>query len=308
MNYQKIRSVFDYAQKSGFLTFSKTELKVISELGNGNRTITDIARALNISASQVYRIAQKLEEKGILNLSRGVLHPEMKTHISMLLKLLSKARNLSSPLSGTGLQIFMALIEPKTIKEVETKTGLHKTTVLKKINQGRKMSLILIENKKYRLNEKIWFDAKECLTELKAYENVIDQRVPINSEIYFKSNEEIVFSNKDTVDATKTAFSMYGEYGIKLFLITNYYYLPKKNVSKEEVLRHSIYVVEKSKDTRELIFVAIFYAKYHKELQHIKHVTLDNLNKIFNGEKIPDYPSLQEIKDRAKIYNIEVPK
>jgi hypothetical protein len=156
------------------------------------------------------------------------------------------------------------------------------------------------------LNEKIWLDAKECLTEIKIYEKFIDSRVPINSEIYFKNNEEIIFSNKEIVDATQTAFSAYGEFGIKLLLITNYYHLPKKRLTREEVFKHSLYVVEKSMDTRELIFVALFYAKYHKELQHIKHLILDNLNKIFKGEKIPTYPTLQEIRDRAKIYHIKV--
>ena len=111
----------------------------------------------------------------------------MKTHVNLLLKLLSKTANLSSPLSGTGLQIYLAILEPKTIKEVEKETGLHKTTILKKINQGRKMSLLLIENKKYRINEKIWPDAKDCFIELKKYEDSVDTRIPVNSIIYFKN-------------------------------------------------------------------------------------------------------------------------
>lgn len=288
------------------MIFSITELKVISELGKGNEKISEIAKALKISLSQIYRVAQKLSHKGILSLSEGALLPKMKTHVNLLLKLLSKAANLSAPLSGTGLQIYLTLLEPKTIKEIEKETGLHKTTVLKKIKQGRKMSLLLIENKAYRINEKIWPDAKECLIELQKYENSIDPRVPVNSVIYFKNTEEIIFSNKENIYAEKTAFSAYNKFGIELLLITNYYCLPKRQLTKGEVFMHSLYVAEKSQDTRDLIFVALFLAKYKKELSGIKHRIVENLNKVFSGDHVPGYPLLAEIKDRAGIYNVEV--
>jgi len=286
--------------------FSKTELEAISQIGNGNKEVPEIAKALKISVSQVYRIAQKLSQKGIVSLKEGILQPEMKTHVNMLLNILSDAVNLSSPLSGTGLQIYPSLLEPKTLKEVEKETGLHKTTVLKKINQGRKMSLLIIKNKTYKINEKIWPNVREYLLELEKYEESIDNRIPVNSIIYFKNKEEIVFSIKEEIDAEKTAFSAYERYGIKLLLITNYYYLPKRRLTKEEVFMHSLYAIEKNQDTRDLIFVALFLAKYKKELSGIKHSIVENLNKVFSGEKIPGYPSLSEIKDRSGIYNIEV--
>jgi len=288
------------------MIFSQTELEVISELGNANTEINTIAQALLISPSQVYRIAQKLHEKGIITLSRGILQPEMKTHINMLLKLLSRAKNLSSPLSGTGMQIFMIMTTPKTVKDIEKETGLHKTTILKKIRQARKMSLLQVQHRTYAINEKVWLDAKECLGELKRYEESIDQRIPVNSEIYFKNSKEILFSNKELINAEKTAFSAYNIYDIRLLLTTNYYYLPKKKLKKEEVFKHSLYVADKIRDTKYLIFVALFYLKYQKELQNITHQIVDNLKKIFLGEKIPQYPTLQEIRDRAEIYHIKI--
>lgn len=288
------------------MMFSKTELAMISQLGNGNKEVAGLAKALKISASQVYRIAQKLSQKGFLNLKEGILQPEMKTHVNMLLNILSGAVNLSSPLSGAGLEVYLSLLEPKTLKEVEKETGLHKTTVLKKINQGRKMSLLIVKDKTYEVNEKIWPDVREYLLELKKYEESVDSRVPVNSIIYFKNKEGIVFSIKEDFEAEKTAFSAYQKYGIKLLLITNYYYLPKRNLTKKEVFMHSIYVMEKSQDTRNLIFAALFLAKYKKELSGIKHPIVENLSKVFLGEKIPRYPSLAEIKARAGIYNIAV--
>ena len=288
------------------MILSITELKVISELGKGKSKISEIATALKISNSQVYRIAQKLNLKGIVTLSEGTLQPEKKTHVSMLFKLLSKTSNLANPLSGTGMQIYQVIIEPKSIKEIEKETGLHKTTILKKIKQGRKMSLLLSENKTYRINEKIWPDAKECFTELKKYEYSIDKRIPVNSVIYFKNTDEIVFSNNQDIDAEKTAFSAYEKYGIRILLLTNYYYLPKRQLTKKEVFIHSLYVIEKNQDTRDLIFLALYLAKYKKDLSEIKDPIVENLKKVFLGEKISRYPSLAEIKDRARIYEIKV--
>lgn len=288
------------------MMFSKTELNMLSELGNGNKYMSEIAKSLKISASQSYRIAQKLIQKGIISLKKSILLPEMKTHVNLLLKMLSDAPNLIIPLSGTGLQIYLAVLEPKTIREIEKETGLHKTTALKKINQGRRMSLLIIKDRTFKVNEKLWPGVKEYLLELKKYEESVDMRVPVNSIIYFKNDYEIVFSNKEISDAEKTAFSAYERYGIKLLLITNYYYLPKKRLTKVEVFMHSLYVAEKSKDIRHLIFAALFMAKYRKQVAKITHQIADNLTKVLSGENIPGYPTLAEIKDRAGVYNIEV--
>ena len=87
--------------------------------------------------------------------------------------------------------------------------------------------------------------------------------------------------------------------------ITNYYYLPKKKLTKEDILLHSLYVVEKDMDISSLIFVALFYAKFKKEFK-IKHLILMNLSAVLAGGEIKGYPKYQEIKDRAEVYNIEV--
>jgi len=66
-----------------------------------------------------------------------------------------------------------------------------------------------------------------------------------------------------------------------------------------------LYVVEKDKDIRNLIFIALFYAKYKKELK-IKHEILTNLTEVLAGGKVDGYPTYEEIKDRAEVYGIRV--
>ena len=286
------------------MIFSKTELELLSEIGKGNRSITDLAEALQISLSQIYRISEKLHQKGILDCSKGVLHEEKKTHVSALIRLLTKARNLAEPLSGTGLQIYTAMSNSKTVAEVAEETKLHTTTILKKIRQGRKMSLLFKEKKMYRINEKIWPDAKECFREIQKYEESFDERVPVASTIYFKNEQEILFSTRDHVDAEKTAFSTYEQYGLGLLLVKKYYVLPKRHLSKREIFIHSLLVAEKEPETRYLIMLALFYLKYRRKLSGIQHPILDSLLKVLSGETIREYPTLKEIQDRTEVYTL----
>ncbi|MFP4118218.1 MAG: winged helix-turn-helix transcriptional regulator [Candidatus Woesearchaeota archaeon] len=45
------------------MKFSKTELGILSSLGDGYNTIKQIAEALGLSTSQIYRSVAKLQEK-----------------------------------------------------------------------------------------------------------------------------------------------------------------------------------------------------------------------------------------------------
>ena len=90
---------------------------------------------------------------------------------------------------------------------------------------------------------------------------------------------------------------------IKIFTTTNYYFLPKKQLSKKDVLLHSLYIEEKEHSIQNLIFIALFYLKFKIQ---INHKILTNLNLVLKGKKIKNYPSYQEIKDRAEVYGIKV--
>ena len=103
-----------------------------------------------------------------------------------------------------------------------------------------------------------------------------------------------------------TAFSKYKEFGINILTTKNYYSLPFKKKNVVDIFIDSLYVVEKEKDFRNLLFVALFYLKNKKKLGKINNIILNNIKKILKGEHINDYPSLLEIKERAKVYNIKV--
>lgn len=287
------------------MELSKGELLLLEQIAKGNRSLRSIALALNKSEKQIYVYVKNLSDKGYTTLSNGNIEPKRLVHVSLLLQLLSKTPNLPHILSGSGISILQEMLKPVTIPEISKKTGYKKTAIYSKLVEARKRSLVNKNKNTFEINERVWCELKEFLEEVLKYESSIDDRIPTSAIIYYKRGNEIIFSAKENIDAVKTAFSAYGQYGIELLTSTNYYYLPKKDLKKIDILMHSLYIEEKEYDIRYLIFIALFYAKYKKELK-VNHPIIRNLSEIFSGKNINGYPSYQEIKDRADVYNIKL--
>lgn len=288
------------------MRLSEKELKVIEQVAGGNNRVIGIAKTLNRNRSQIYRIAQKLEEKGVLNLERGALIPKEATHVSLLLQTLARYPSIIMPLSDCGIEVFTAILEPKSVIEITTKTGFKPSVIYRKLEIAKNMSFINSKNKKYIFNERIWPTVKELLIEIKKYEEARDKRAPPGSVIYFKNEKEIIFSCEEEIDATLTAFSAFKNFGIKILTPYRYYYLPKKLLSKRDVLMHAIHVAEKEKGISNKIYIALFYRKHKKNMKNIQHDIIKKINKVLRGQKIKGYPSLAEIKEKAEIYDIGI--
>ena len=290
------------------MQLSQTELRVLEQVAYGNDRIENIAHALHRSNSQIYRAKQNLTEYGFLHLNNGKLEPEKSINSSLILILLSKYPNLIELFSDSGLKILMSILKPKSINEIMRETNLKKSTIYKKIKMGRDISAITLSNNHtYTINEKIWPDLKDYLEENKKFEETVDRRIPVNSVIYYKNEDEILFSNTSELTATLTAFSVYEKYGITLFLPTYFYYLPNRKVSKEEILLHSTYIIDKEKNYRYLTYAALFYIKFRDSFSKIKNnPVLKKIDNILIGARILGYPTLEEIQEKGALYDIQI--
>jgi len=289
------------------MQLSQTELKVLEQVAYGNDRIEGIAQHLHRSNSQIYRAQQSLSEYGFLHLNNGNLEPEKSIYSSRILILLSRYPNLIELFSDSGLRILMSILKPKSINEIMRETNLKMSTIYKKIRIGQNISAITVNNNhKFTINEKIWPNLRRYLEGNKRLEETIDNRIPVNSIIYHKNEDEILFSNRSELKATLTAFSKYEKYGIKLFLPTHFYYLPHRKLSKEKILLHSIYIVNKEKDYRYLTYVALFYIKFRNEFSKIKHPLLKKIDSILKGKKIEGYPTIDEIREKGALYDIRI--
>jgi len=287
------------------MELTTAELSLLQQIAIGIKTVSSLAPALSKDKAQIYRTVASLVKKGFFDgIQEGTIHIASKVHVSLLLQLLAQHPAILTPLSGSGISILTAVIEPHTISEINTLTNLKSSIIYRKLTQGRYIQLVHKKEHAYIINEKIWPLAKQFLQELDLYNSSLDPRVPANAVIYHKTNSEIIFSLAEKFDAVPTAFSAYSDYGIKLLMHTNCYYLPKKNLSEKEIFIHSLYVAEKEKSIRDYIYVALFYLKYRKKLSSVKHPLINSLLQILKGKIIPGYPGLEEIKEKAEIYNI----
>ncbi|MCK5031430.1 MAG: hypothetical protein KAR64_08185 [Thermoplasmatales archaeon] len=290
-----------------YMQLSGTELKILQQIANGNTDIKKIAEKFDRDISRIYRSKNKLIEKKFLEFSQSTFKPKKITHITLFLQLLIKHPNMVNLLSGSGIPLLIELLHPKTVEEIESETEFKKSIIYKKIKQAINISAVIPKQKhKYVINEKIWKDLKDFLVEYKKHEETTDSRIPANSNIYYKNKGEIVFSNNADLDATLTGFSAYEKHGIKLLLTTNYYYLPKKTLTIQDILKHSLYITQKDKNIRNLTFICLFFLKNKNDLLSIKHLILNKIKQILKGKNIQGYPTLEEIKEKADVYDIRI--
>ncbi len=288
------------------MRLSSAELQMLGQIASGNRTVAGVASAMHRSGVQIRRLGRKLVGKGLILRASGLYVPERITHLALLLQLLSTYPSLIKPLANSGIKLLTALLEERTVVELIKETKLKRAMVFRKLKESRQIGLITVKSGKYALNEKIWPAAKDFLLELKKHEETTDARIPANSTVYFKNNGEIIFSTKEQLDASLTGFSAYSDYGIKIFLPETNYYLPKKALSVKRVFLHSLYFAAKDRSPRNIIFATLFYAKFKSKLSKMKHPLIDLIKRILAGEKIPGYPGLNEIREKADVYDIKI--
>lgn len=297
------------------ICFSRAELETIKNIGEFNDYLS-LSKILPKSRSQTYRVVKSLKEKGVLSVDQSIFlsNPiEMKKiivqsnipYIKQLIVVLKKYPNLIGIFRKSGIPILLELLEPKTIKEIKEKTSSDEQTIYKIIRKAREISLIRknTENK-YELNAESWPEAEEFFKLLKKQEISFDKRVPVDSTIYYKSRADILFSNSRTIaDATLTAFSVFDKYGIEVKTNTNYYYLPVKKLTKQEIFNHALLITKVEKNIRNLIFIAIFFKKNNIR-SDAEIVT--NLKKVISGLTVEGYPSKQELIEKAKMYGVDI--
>jgi len=286
---------------------SKNELKALREISAGNTSLKNLAEALKKSRAQVYRISKKLNEKGFIGKEKRKLILQKHSFIPLILEILNKNPKIIPLLADSGIIILKETLEPSAIEKIELKTGLKKAIIYRKLNQAKKYSLIKKENKKYVLNSRIWPDLKEFLESYRRYVFRIDPKLSANILIRGRyKNTLIAESNKEIHNASPTAFSVYPKYGINIIMPSNYYHIPKEKLDIRQIFNDSLIILEDDKDYRKILYAILFYIKNKRKLKGIKHELICKSQLILKGEKIESFPSLEEIKEKAKQYDIKI--
>jgi len=285
-----------------------SELKALNSIAEGNIKPAEIARAIKKSKPRVYKIINSLNKKGVIEISQERISIIKQPHLVFLIQVIKNNQEVMKVLSSSGIEVLTSTIYPKTIKKIMQETTLKKSLIYLKLKKARNLGAVKKIGNYFQINEKIWPKLRDFLLELSKYEQTIDTRIPLDSIIYLKNDKELLYSTskQNISDAIETAFSVYGDYGIKLLGNENFYYLPKKKLNKKDIFSHSLIISEKRQEIRLIIYTALFYLKFKEELKKVKHPLLEKIKEILAGKEIKDYPSLYEIKEKAEIYDVQI--
>jgi len=286
---------------------SKNELEALREINLGATSLKNLAEALRKSRAQIYRISKKLNEKGFIKKEKRRLILQKHSFIPLILEILNKNPKIIPLLADSGITILKETLEASIIKEIESRTDLKKAIIYRKLMQARKFSIIKKENKKYVLNSRIWPDLKEFLESYGRYIARIDPKLSADMLIRGRYKDAlIVESNKEINDASLTAFSVYPKYGINIIMPSNYYHIPEEKLDIKQIFNDSLIILKDDKDYRKILYAILFYIKNKIKLKRVKHELVYKFQLILKGEKIEGFPSLEEIKEKAKQYDIKI--
>ena len=285
--------------------YSKTELKMLSDISRGHDTVPSLIESMGTTRAQTYKVLQSLRKKEILHTKKGNVVLERKTHVTLLMRTLRCSRSSYVPLSNSGLDILAELTAPRTVRELSEALNVHQTTISEKIREMSAISMVGKDGTKYYLNRKLWPELPELTHAYRSYEKNNDPRAVPGSRIHFTSKELVVFSSDSELESTKTAFSCYAEFGIDAEGATDYYCNLDKVLLKD-VFLHSLYVISEDRDLWLRMLALIFYVKHKDELNDTEHKMRKEMDLVLTGTAMDGWLPLKEMNERAVMYGIEL--
>jgi hypothetical protein len=117
-----------------------------------------------------------------------------------------------------------------------------------------------------------------------------------------------VFSHDRDLEQTRTAFSRFGEYGIRIFLDTQYYCNIADPLNVSDVMIHCFEVIATETNWRLRMLALIFYKKYINELKDISHPMKDEMECVLGTKegKVNGWVPLKEMQERATMYGVDL--
>lgn len=288
--------------------YSQSEMQLLSHLAEGAVTIEELSEAAKLSKVQIYRTVASLKEKKAVRLERGEIVFEEQPHIYSLTNLMHDASAATRLLAGNGLDIIREMREPRTAAEVAERLGISQSTVSRAIKRMRNNSMLSKDGDRYVINDRIWPELRPMADRYAAYSESFDDRVPTGSRIYHRSKELVIFSDDRDLECTKTAFSRFGEYGIKIYLGTRYYCSIPDPLTVRDIMVHCFEIITSDKDWRLRMMALIFYKKYRNELKDIEHSMKDEMEEVLRTKtgKVNGWVPLKEMQTRAEMYGVNL--
>lgn len=263
---------------------------------------------LGLQRETVSRIITRLQDKGLVE-RKGREIVLARTPSAEAFKKLyygHRAAPLQDLLSNRKVELLSKLDHsPKSLEALARETGIPSDTVYYYLKGF--LHLGVIERSKkgkaylHSFNYILWPELKGFVTSFTEYQAL--RLVPREALLIKSYGDSVLFKSLRQQDATLTSFSAYRDYGIELELRDNYYALPKRELSIQEIFIHSL---DSAESISQRLYCILFYLKNRKQLEDVKHPMTKDIRAVLSGESIKGYPTLEEVKEQAELYGIKV--
>jgi predicted transcriptional regulator len=292
------------------MRFSESEIEALMLVAGSERALhpRDLSMALNLRPETLSRVVTGLVDKGLLE-REGKEIALARTPAAEAFKRLYFAHRASPfPLLLADRRVdLLSRIESaqKSVEMLERETDIPKKTIYRYLKDFLHLGIVKRSKEGraylYSFNFILWPEIKDFVTFLLEHQAL--RLVPREGLLIKSYGDSVLFKSLRSQDATPTSFSAYGDYGIELGLRDNYYTLPKRELSIQEVFIHSL---DSAGEFSQRLFCILFYLKNRDKLEAIDHSMMKDLKAVLQGERIKGYPTLEDIEDRTDLYDIKL--
>jgi predicted transcriptional regulator len=288
------------------MNFTKLELTILRELATKPFSISELSKILRKSHSQIYRNVKSLEKKMFVSKNDKFYQPSRNIHTYLLITELLEHPNLANVLSGPSIDILTASLTQIEISKLCEEINITKSTAYSHIKKLQNVSILKKENGTIVFNSKLWPQLEKFIKEYTLLWNSIDLNLPVSATIYERKKNEIIFSTHKPYEATQTGFSAFSQQGLSVFSPKYYYRLPRKKLNLIEIFEDSLKIGEKEDEYRHKLFIGLYYLKYKEKLGKIKHPIIEQLSQVLQKQRVPNFPSYDELKEKAQEYGVKI--
>jgi len=292
------------------MRLSENEIRALISITRSGEQIhpSDLQKELGILKGSVSRIITGLQDKGLVERAGGeiVLVGTSPAEAFKRLYYSHRASPLQEILSGQRVKLLSRLdSSQKRLETLAGETGISSDTIYYYLQDLRSLGIVSRSKQGkayfYSFNYITWKDLKDFVAALMEFQ--VLRLVPREALLIRSYSDSVLFKSLRSQDATPTSFSAYEDYGIELGLRDNYYTLPKRELSIQEVFIHSL---DSAGEFSQRLFCILFYLKNRDKLEAIDHPMMKDLKAVLQGERIKGYPTLEDIEDRADLYDIKL--
>lgn len=152
----------------------------------------------------------------------------------------------------------------------------------------------------YSFNFKHWTELKDFVIALQEYQ--VLHLVPREALLIKSYGDSVIFKSVRAQDATLTSFSVYEDYGILVDLRDYFYTLPKRAVHPGDI--HTLPGLGMGAITKDFLRAILSQKPRQTGGYRPPHDSGHKWSAV--GERIRGYPILEDINERAELYEIEL--